>query len=175
MPSIAELLVAELDHEMPGTRRALERVPEGQNDWKPHEKSTPLGYLAGLVATMPRWIVSMVTEDQFDVGSPGRYATRMFDSTAELVREFERSSAEARAALAAATDERLVGSRWKFLFNGQVLSNETRYEAVRVGALNHLYHHRAQLTTYLRLNQQPVPSLYGPSADEAYPGASVHA
>jgi uncharacterized damage-inducible protein DinB len=171
MPSIAELLVAELDREMPGTRRALERVPEGQNDWKPHEKSTQLGYLAGLVATMPSWLVSMVAEDQLDLASPGRYATRPFDSTAELLRAFDAGTAEARAALAATNDERLLGTTWRLLLNGQVLSEETRYEAVRVGGLNHLYHHRAQLTTYLRLNQKPVPSLYGPSADEAYPGA----
>ncbi len=171
MPSIADLLVAELDREMPGTRRALDRVPEGQNDWKPHEKSMQLGYLAGLVATMPGWIVSMVTEDQLDLASPGRYASRAFDSTAELVRAFDAAAAEARAALAAAADDGLLGTTWRLLMSGHVLSEETRYEAVRVSALNHLYHHRAQLTTYLRLNQTPVPSLYGPSADEAYPGA----
>ena len=171
MPSITKLLVAELDREMPGTRRALERVPQGQNDWKPHEKSMQLGYLAGLVATMPGWIGSMVSEDQLDLASPGRYASRPFDSTAELVRAFDAAAAEGRAALAATADERLLGTTWRLLMNGQVLSEESRYEAVRVGALNHLYHHRAQLTTYLRLNEAPVPSLYGPSADEAYPGA----
>lgn len=168
MGAISELLIAELDREMMGTRRALERVPEGQNDWKPHEKSTPLGYLAGLVATMPRWIVSMVTEDQLDLASPGRYATRAFDSTGELVRVFDESVAAARKALAGATDERLRGTRWRLLLEGQELSSESRYDAVRVSALNHLYHHRAQLTTYLRLNDKPVPSLYGPSADEPY-------
>src|ERR671918_3147141 len=102
MPSIAELLVAELDREMPGTRRALERVPEGQNDWKPHEKSTQLGYLAGLVATMPGWLVSMVTEDQLDLASPGRYATRPYEKATELVRAFDEGVAEARAAFAGA-------------------------------------------------------------------------
>jgi uncharacterized damage-inducible protein DinB len=171
MSSIAELLVAELDREMPGTRRALERVPEGQNDWKPHQKSTQLGDLAGLVAAMPLWLVSMVNEDQLDLASPGRYAPRAFESTRELVRAFDAAVVEARAAVAAASDERLLGTRWRLLLNGQVLSQDTRYEAVRTGGLNHLYHHRAQLTTYLRLNEQPVPSLYGPSADEPFPGA----
>ena len=166
MGTIAELLVAELDREMVGTRRALERVPEGQNDWKPHEKSMQLGYLAGMVAIMPRWIVSMVTEDQVDLASPRRYAFHPFDSTAELVRAFDEAVSAARAALAATTDERLQKTRWRLLLQGQELSNETRYEAVRFNALNHLYHHRAQLTTYLRLNEKPVPSLYGPSADE---------
>ena len=166
MATIAELLVAELDREMVGTRRALERVPEGQNDWKPHEKSMQLGYLAGMVAIMPRWIVAMVTEDQVDLASAGRYAFHPFDSTAELVRAFDEAVSAARAALAATTDERLQKARWRLLLQGQELSNETRYEAVRFNALNHLYHHRAQLTTYLRLNEKPVPSLYGPSADE---------
>jgi uncharacterized damage-inducible protein DinB len=166
MATIAELLVAELDREMVGTRRALERVPEGQNDWKPHEKSMKLGYLAGMVANMPLWIVSMVNEDQIDLANPGRYAFHPFDSTAELLRAFDEAVAAARAALAATTDERLGKARWRLLLQGQELSNETRYEAVRFNALNHLYHHRAQLTTYLRLNEKPVPSLYGPSADE---------
>ena len=166
MPSITELLVAELDREMVGTRRTLERVPEGQNDWKPHDRSMQLGYLAGMVAIMPRWIASMLTEDQIDLGNPGKYSFRPFDSTAELVRAFDEAVAAARAALAATTDERLQKTRWRLLLNGQELTNETRYEAVRFSALNHLYHHRAQLTTYLRLNQKPVPSLYGPSADE---------
>ena len=81
---------------------------------------------------------------------------------------FDQAVEAARAALAATTDERLLKTRWRLLLNGQELSNETRYEAVRFSALNHLYHHRAQLTTYLRLNEKPVPSLYGPSADEPF-------
>jgi uncharacterized damage-inducible protein DinB len=117
---------------------------------------------------MPLWIVSMVTEDQLDLASPGRYGIRTFESNGELVRAFDDGVAAARAALAAATDERLRGTRWRLLLKGQELSSETRYEAIRVSALNHLYHHRAQLTTYLRLNEKPVPSLYGPSADEPY-------
>jgi uncharacterized damage-inducible protein DinB len=168
MTTIAGLLAAELDREMVGTRRALERVPEGRNDWKPHEKSTSLGYLAGLVATMPRWIVSIVMEDGLDLASPGQYRSRAFDSTRELLGAFDSAVSAARSALLATTDERLLGSRWQLLMQGNVLSTETRYEAIRVGTLNHLYHHRAQLTSYLRLNEKPVPSLYGPSADEPY-------
>jgi uncharacterized damage-inducible protein DinB len=168
MTMITELLLAELDREMVGTRRALERVPEGENDWKPHEKSTPLGYLAGLVATMPRWIVSIVAEDGLDLASPGQYRTRAFDSTEELLGAFDSAVAAARSALLSTTDEHLIGSRWQLLMQGNVLSSDTRYEAIRIGVLNHLYHHRAQLTTYLRLNQKAVPALYGPSADEPY-------
>jgi uncharacterized damage-inducible protein DinB len=166
MATITELLLAELDREMVGTRRTLERVPEGQNDWKPHEKSMELGYLAGMVANMPRWIVTMVTEDAVDLASPGRYAFRPFDSTAELLRTFDEAVEVARAALTGTTDERLQNTRWRLLLNGQELSKETRYEAVRHNALNHLYHHRTQLTMYLRLNEKTVPALYGPSADE---------
>ena len=168
MAKITELLVAELDREMVGTRRTLERVPEGQNDWKPHEKSMQLGYLAGMVAIMPSWIVSMVNEDGIDLASAGGYAFRPFDSTAELLRAFDRAVKGARAALAATSDERLLDTRWRLLLNGKELTNDTRYEAVRYNALNHLYHHRTQLTTYLRLNEKPVPSLYGPSADEPF-------
>lgn len=166
MPTtLTNLLLAELDREMPGTRRALERVPEGRNDWKPHDKSMPLGYLATLVATMPRWIVSMLTEDSLDLAA-GQSRPRDFGSTAELVRAFDESVAAARSALAGMMDEQLLRTRWRLLMGDRELLNETRFEAVRVSALNHLYHHRAQLTTYLRLNGRPVPSLYGPSADE---------
>ncbi|MBA3258659.1 MAG: hypothetical protein H0T68_04230 [Gemmatimonadales bacterium] len=171
MPSLAQLLLTELDQEMPGTRRTLERVPEGRDDWKPHEKSMPLGYLAGLVATMPGWIVSMIAEDQLDLAAPGRYQTRAFGTSAELVRAFDQAVRDARAAIQGASDERLVTTSWRLMMNDQVLSKQSRYEAVRVSALNHRYHHRAQLTIYLRLHEKPVPSLYGPSADEAYPGA----
>lgn len=166
MATITALLLAELDREMVGTRRALERVPEGQNDWAPHPKSMPLGYLAGLVGTMPRWIVSIVAEEGLDLAEPGPYRSRAFDSTAELLEAFDSAVAAARSALLFTTDERLMSEQWKLLMRGNVLSSETRYEAIRIGSLNHLYHHRAQLTTYLRLNQRPVPSLYGPSADE---------
>ena len=171
MPTIAELLVIELDQEMPGPRRALERVPEGRNDWKPHEKSMALGYLAGLVATMPGWIVSMVEEEALDLEAPGPYRTIVFDSSAGLLEAFDREVAAARAALQRARDGHLLTTTWQLRKADQVLLKQTRYEAVRGSALNHLYHHRAQLTTCLRLLGKPVPSLYGPSADEAYPGA----
>ena len=170
MLSMAELLAAELERELPGTRRALERVPEGMNDWRPHPRSMPLGYLAGLVATMPGWIASMVQDRELDLASPGRYQTRAFESAAELLAAFDREAGEARRALEQASDGHLLETRWQLRMGGQVLTDQTRYEAVRDGALNHLYHHRGQLTTYLRLNEQPVPALYGPSADEAHPG-----
>lgn len=126
----------------------------------------PLGYLAGLVATMPAWIVSILEDPSLDLAAPGRYRTGAFGSTAELVSAFDAAAAEARAALLRAADERLLTTSWALLMNGRTLSEQPRYEALRDGALNHLYHHRAQLTIYLRLNGRPVPGLYGPSADE---------
>jgi uncharacterized damage-inducible protein DinB len=164
MPKITELLLAEVEQEAAGTRRALERVPEGKNDWKPHEKSMPLGYLAGLVASMPSWIEAMLELDELDVTSPSEYKTRDWSSRAELLEAHDKALEKARKALAAATDEHLM-TRWKLLAGGHVVADQTRYEAIR-GAINHLAHHRGQLTVYLRLNDAPVPSLYGPTADE---------
>ncbi len=166
MPTIAELLLAELDREAAGTRRALERVPEGCNDWKPHEKSMPLGYLAGLIATMPSWIAAIVTQDELDLEAPGEYKTGAYDTNRELLEGFDKAVARAREALAGATDEHLLTTHWRLVVQGQVALDVPRYVAIRDSTLNHLAHHRGQLTVYLRLNDVPVPSLYGPTADE---------
>ena len=171
MPKLTDLLLAEMDIEMPGTRRALERVPEGRDDWKPHEKSMPLGYLAKLVATMPGWIVSMVTQPAIDLAAPDGHEQPDSSTSAVLLRTFDQAMADARRVIGATTDDHLLTTRWRLMMGETVLSEQSRYEAVRVSALNHLYHHRAQLTTYLRLNEQKVPSLYGPTADEPLSGA----
>lgn len=165
MPKITELLLAELEREAAGTRRALERVPEGREDWKPHEKSMPLGYLAGLVATMPGWIAAMIELDELDVTAPSEYKTRSLGTTRKLLEAFDRALDKGKAALAATTDEHLMTS-WKMLAGGHVVAEMPRYVAIRDSAINHLAHHRGQLTVYLRLNDAPVPSLYGPTADE---------
>jgi len=163
---IAELLLAELEREAAGTRRALERVPEGRDDWKPHEKSMPLGYLASLVATIPGWVASMITQDALDIGAAGELQTRGFATNRELLEAFDKAMTRAREAFATTTDEHLTTTSWQLMVNGHVVSDQLRYEAIRDGAFNHLVHHRGQLTVYLRLNDVPVPSLYGPSADE---------
>ena len=173
MPSIAELLHQELETEGTGTRRTLERVPEGRNQWKPHEKSMELGYLAGLVATMPGWIASMVNDPSLDLANPGGYKTQAFSSTRELLAAFDTAMAQGLKALKGTNDNALLTTRWKLMMKERVLGDDIRYDAIRIGGINHLCHHRAQLGVYLRLNTEKVPSLYGPSADEQYPGAAA--
>jgi uncharacterized damage-inducible protein DinB len=166
MPTIAELLLAELDREAAGTRRALERIPEGRNDWKPHEKSMELGYLAGLIATMLSWVHSIVTREDLDLAAPGEYKTGAFDTNRELLEAFDKAVAQAREALAGASDDHLLTTSWRLLAQGRVMMEQPRYVAIRDSVINHLAHHRGQLTVYLRLLDVPVPSLYGPTADE---------
>jgi len=164
---MTELFFAELERETPLTRRVLERVPEGRNDWKPHPKSMPLGYLATLVATIPSWIAMMVTQNELDFDPPGgkRYSPPQPNTNRELLEAFDQSVAKARNALQSTSDEHLM-TNWRFLTGGRVVSEQPRYVVMRDGVLNHLAHHRGQLTVYLRLNDVPVPSIYGPSADE---------
>lgn len=171
MASIGELLTAELDRELAGTRRALERVPEGRNDWKPHSKSMQLGYLAGFIATMPAWVQSVAEEEQIDLAAPGRYAAGAYDATPQLLGAFDRAARAGRDALSRVSDDHLLNTKWRLMMGEQVLLDQPRYQALRESVLNHLYHHRGQLTVYLRLLETAVPSLYGPSADEPFPGA----
>lgn len=166
MPKITELLLAEMEREAAGTRRALERVPEGRDDWKPHEKSMPFGYLASLIATIPFWVVSIITKEELDLSAPGELQQPTITNNRELLETFDKALAAAREAFAATTDEHLLNTSWRLLVQGKVVLEETRYVAIRDSAFNHLAHHRGQLTVYLRLNDIPVPSLYGPTADE---------
>jgi uncharacterized damage-inducible protein DinB len=167
VPKITELLSAELEREAAGTRRLLERVPEGREDWKPHEKSMSFGYLAALVATMPGWIAAMILLDELDVTAAGEYQTRSLGTNRELLEAFDKAVSKAREALASTNDEHLM-TTWKMLAGGHIVSEQPRYVAIRDGAINHLAHHRGQLTVYLRLNDAPVSSLYGPTADEKF-------
>ena len=164
---LSELFLGELERESSGTRRVLERVPEGRNDWKPHEKSMALGYLAGLVASMPGWIPMMVNQDQMDVASPefAKYKPQAWASNKDLVRLLDKSLAEAREALKNASDEHLM-KPWKFVVGAHVAGEMPRYIMIRDYVLNHMAHHRGQLTVYLRLCGALVPAVYGPSADE---------
>jgi uncharacterized damage-inducible protein DinB len=161
-----ELFLEQLDNEAKSTRRVLERVPEGRNDWKPHEKSTSFGYLAALVAKMPAWIAMMVDRDEYELTSQDpRFQPLDAKTNVELLRTFDEAVAIGRQALQKASDEHLR-KNWKFVVNGQVASESPRYVALRDSMFSHWAHHRGQLTVYLRLNEAVVPAIYGPSADE---------
>jgi uncharacterized damage-inducible protein DinB len=159
---MTELFLAELEEEVASTRRTLERVPDGRYDWKPHEKSMTLGYLAELVARILSWPVFMITQDEYDITTNKPQPLR---TSRELVEALDKGVAEAREALRNTTDEHLL-KPWRMLVAGHVVSEQPRYLALRHGVFNHMAHHRGQLTVYLRLNDAPVPSIYGPSADE---------
>jgi uncharacterized damage-inducible protein DinB len=164
---MTELFLEELETELPATRRALERVPEGRNDWKPHPKSMALGYLAGLVANMPSWVTMTIKQDELDLNPPGGGKPPSLEAktTSELLEKFDEAAKGAREALASTTDDFLL-TPWRLLVGGQVVLEQPRYVVLRTSVINHLVHHRAQLTVYLRLNEAAVPALYGPSADE---------
>jgi DinB family protein len=165
--TITELFLAELEREVPRTRKALEQVPEGRADWKPHPKSMPMGYLAALVATLPSWIYYTVKQDELDIRPPGKEPMKLpeWSTTGELVEIFDRSVAQAREALQNTNDDHLM-KPWRFMVAGHVASEDPRHVVLRDTVLNHLAHHRGQLTVYLRLNEKKVPAIYGPSADE---------
>lgn len=165
--NMTELFKAQLEAEANRTRRALERTPEGRDDWKPHEKSMPLGRLAMLVARMPSWLSMVINRDELDLNPPGgsNVSQQPLRTRDELVRALDEGVSEARNALASTTDEHLM-KPWRLLVAGRVVSEEPRHIVLR-DTFTHLSHHRGQLTVYLRLNDVPVPAIYGPSADEA--------
>ncbi len=164
--ALSQALLPEFDYEMANTRKTLARVPEDKFEWRPHEKSMTMAGLATHLSSLPSWVVRGLTLTELDI-APGGVPLRAepVKSVAEALENFDRNVADARAALAGATDEQLQQS-WSLLSNGRTVMTIPRYSVVRSFVLNHLIHHRAQLGVYLRLNDVPVPSLYGPSADE---------
>ena len=165
---MTEWLLAELERELPGTRHTLERVPEGRADWKPHDRSMPLGYLASICATMPSWIEMIINTDEFDINPPGgRQRPPQPETRKELAAALENAAEKCRKALQNTTDEHLMKD-WKLLAGGRLMEQCPRHVMI-ADTFNHLAHHRGQLTVYLRLNNQPVPAIYGPSADEGKP------
>jgi uncharacterized damage-inducible protein DinB len=163
--TLTQLFLEELDREAPRTRKALERVPKGRDDWKPHDKSMPLGRLAGLVASMPSWINLIIDQDELDLTPPPGQGQYRQPSTAELVETHDTFVAKAREALTKTTDDYLMTTNWRLRAGGHVVLDQPRYVVLR-DTMNHLAHHRGQLTVYLRLCGQPVPAIYGPSADD---------
>jgi uncharacterized damage-inducible protein DinB len=165
---LAKALLPEFDHEMANTRKTLERVPEDKLGWKPHEKSGTLGWLATHLANIPSWGAYTVNEETLDLAPPGKPPMpppEVAKSRQQLLEAFDKNVAAARTAIAGATDEHLL-KIWTLLHGGKTVLSMPRMAVLRGMVMNHIIHHRAQLTMYLRLNDVPVPALYGPSADE---------
>ena len=164
----AELLLQDYDGEMAATRRILDRVPDGDPAWKPHDKSMPVGRLAMHVATLPLFGKTILTTPGMDMADKSHSWPDMTFTTREhLLETFDKNAADTRATLASLTNEQLA-SNWKFSFGEKIISDNPRSFSYRHMFFNHLIHHRAQLGVYLRLNGVPVPGTYGPSADEPF-------
>lgn len=161
--TISETLLPEFDQEMATTRRVLERVPSDQGEWKPHPKSFSMAHLAQLVSNMPGWFTQMMGATELDLSAGPKYTT---EKTETLLANFDRNVKEARAALAAAADADYQVP-WSLKMGPRVLMTLPRRDVVRQ-TISHLVHHRGQMTVYLRLLDVPVPSVYGPTADEGW-------
>ncbi len=165
--AFTDLLLPEFDEEMAATRRMLERVPDGKGSWQPHARSMTLGRLATHVAEVPGWTARSLTLSEFDIAPPGGppLQPRTLNTTAEILAVFDENVAAGRRALAAASDAEF-SKPWTFKRGGQVIWTKPRHEVFRRMGINHMVHHRAQLGVYLRLQEVPIPGMYGPSADE---------
>jgi uncharacterized damage-inducible protein DinB len=165
--AIRDTILPEFDMEMESTRRTLERVPDEQFSWKPHEKSGTLGWMAGHIANLPSWAKMTMELEALDLAPAGgwNFTLPKPANRKELLEVFDKSRAEARAALAAA-DDAAFAKPWALLMAGNELFREPRAAVLRRMVFNHIIHHRGQLTMYFRLLNVPVPALYGPSADE---------
>ncbi|MBV8896800.1 MAG: hypothetical protein JO051_09835 [Acidobacteriaceae bacterium] len=164
--SIAQTLLIDFDPEIASTRRTLERIPENDPQWKPAEKSMPIGRLALHVARLPDFWTKIISTPELDF-SKEKFPDLIFESTANLLSELDRSSAEAKRRLQDASDEELR-TDWVVRFGDRIVAKGPRELLYRTMFLNHLVHHRAQLGVYLRLLNLPVPGIYGPSADEPF-------
>jgi uncharacterized damage-inducible protein DinB len=164
---LKEYFLAQLDREAAVTRKAIQRVPEGRNDFKPHERSMEFGYLAALVAGMLGWISLMVERDSLDLGAAEseEFRTKALSTNAELLASLDGAVAGARRALESTTDEHLA-TPWAFKISGKVVQEQPRSTMIADAVFSHLAHHRGQLTVYLRWVESKVPAIYGPSADE---------
>jgi len=162
-----DTILPEFDMEMDNTRRTLERVPDDEFSWQPHPKSGTLGWIAGHISNLPIWALMTMKEDSLNL-APATGSTPAMpkpSNRAELLANFDKNRADARAALASA-DDAAYAKPWALLMGERELFREPRAAVLRRMVLNHMIHHRGQLTMYLRLLDVPVPGLYGPSADE---------
>jgi uncharacterized damage-inducible protein DinB len=165
--NISQSLLPEFDVEVANTRKTLERVPEGNPDFRPHPKSMTMARLAGHVAEIPTWAVMTLGQDELDMNPQGgaRYAPYVMSSRREALAKFDEEVKKARAMIASTTDEVMMKT-WTLKSAGQTIMALPKVAVMRSFVMNHMVHHRAQLGVYLRMNDVPVPSIYGPSADE---------
>ncbi|MHB8971382.1 MAG: DinB family protein [Pirellulaceae bacterium] len=165
--SLSQSLLPEFDHEMANTRKVLERIPADKLNWKAHEKSNTMGWVGMHLAETPGWTISALHSDSLDVAPKGGepYRTPVATSKQEILDRFDKNVAAARAAIVATSDEQFM-QPWSLLSGGETVFTLPRVGVLRSFVLNHMIHHRAHLCVYLRLNNVPVPALYGPSADE---------
>jgi len=163
--AIKEALLPEYDHEMKTARRLLERVPLHQAQWKPHAKSMSMGDLATHLVEIPGWVGSIVNAPSHDMAAAGEHVSPAFASTAELLAAFDENVANARAAIDSKSDAEMMES-WSLKKGEAVLMTMPKVAVLRGFLLSHLIHHRGQLSVYIRMHDVPVPSIYGPSADD---------
>jgi uncharacterized damage-inducible protein DinB len=164
---ISEALLPEFDQESANTRKVLERCPEEKFGWKPHPKSFAMGSLATHIVNMAGWGIDTLKTESFDVAPPGAppYKEEPVKTSKELLEKFDKNTAALRASIAE-TDDAHFMQPWSLLAGGKTIFTMPRIACIRSMIMNHTVHHRAQLTVYLRLNDLPVPAIYGPSADE---------
>ena len=164
--NIKDYLLSELNREVERSRAALEQVPEGKSDWKPHERSMAFGYLANMVATIPMWITMQINQDELDIAPKDgpKFEMKPLNTSAEYLAALANAASGARAAFAQTSDEHLM-KNWQLKAAGQVVAEAPRHEMIQ-DSLLHLAHHRGQLTVYLRLLGAKVPAIFGPSADD---------
>jgi uncharacterized damage-inducible protein DinB len=155
----------ELAREAPRTRGVLAEVPHDRDDWKPHARSMPLGRLAGLVASMPSWVNLILEQDELDLTPSQGGGQVQLPPTSGLLEVHDQMIARAREALSQSIDAFLLNTSWRLRAGGQVVMEQPRHIVLRE-TINHLAHHRGQLTVYLRMNECRVPSIYGPTADD---------
>lgn len=165
--SYAEMVLPEFDEEMASTRKVLERVPEDKLDWKAHPKSNTIGWNANHIAEIPGWVAGTLTQLEWDFSPVGGepYRTPSFKTRKEILDFFDANVLTARNAIAAVKDEDMP-LMWSLKSGGEVIITMPRSAVIRSFILNHTIHHRAILCVYLRLNDIPVPGMYGPSGDE---------
>ena len=168
--SIAQSLLPEFDHEMATTRRTLERIPEDKLSYQPDPKSMTLGRLAGHITEMAAWGGVTVQTDSINLDT-GDYKPLEATSRQQVLGEFDKNVAASRAALEKVSDAELM-KPWSLILGGKPMLTMPKVAVIRTMMMNHIIHHRAQLTVYFRLTGVPVPSIYGPSADEAAPPAA---